>query len=910
MAYSYVVYTGNGSTTQFAITFPYIRKEHIKVYVNYVDTAYTYVNDTTVQLATAPASPLRVEVRRVTPLANVLVDYTDGSTLIAADLDTSNLQSLYNEQELDDSLKQTVSIDPATGLLSAGSQRITNVANPVNAQDAATKTYVDTADALKVAKAGDSMTGALAMGNNKITGLGTPTTNTDAATKTYVDTADALKVAKAGDTMTGALAMSTNKITGMGDPVNAQDAATKTYVDTANALKVAKAGDTMTGALAMGNNKITGLGTPTTNTDAATKAYVDANAGGAAIADGDYGDVVVSGTATVWTVDSGAITNAKINASAAIDLSKLATGALPSAITVASANIVDGTIVNADVNASAAIAATKLSVTSTNSIVRTVDSKLKDFTNAKDFGAVGDGSTDDTAAINAAINAVVALGGGNVYLPPGNYKISSTLTLPGRVSLIGAGTPGSEYQPTYASTTSLSWYGGAAAMVQVGWQGGVNIVRGGGVEKIYLDGRNLATYGLSIKDIQFAFFQELHIIRTITAGIYLTNSSSIPDPTGFSKFDSIHIALRNSGGPAQNAHGILLDGQLGAGTVTGVTLCTWYRIRIEHANGDGIRVNECGDGMSWFFLYTFSADAETGYAINCVGSSAAVISCWAVYNSLPNASVYVAQPGIAKGWYFDVIQDIDVKSSRRKLVYGPGMADVTVNNTSSGRIKGIAKINGYRTSVIGDAMYLRRVDGANNIFNTAQNQYLIGGTFGSIESAGQPGGATRIITQNSTGSALYFSAAGVAAEGYTLNYEPQMAALLSPINTGGSNYIMRVGFVDSFADTPSNGYYVQAAPGTSAYYQCIMRNSNTQTTTTTIIGLSDAFAVHWRIEANLLGIAFLCRTTGNDAWAVVASFTTGLPTAVMADVVYIRTLANEYKTLHIHDYKLAWNTEL
>jgi hypothetical protein len=57
----------------------------------------------------------------------------------------------------------------------------------------------------------------------------------------------------------------------------------------------------------------------------------------------------------------GAIVNADINNSAAIALSKLATGALPTAITVASANIVDGTIVNADVNASAAIAGTKIS---------------------------------------------------------------------------------------------------------------------------------------------------------------------------------------------------------------------------------------------------------------------------------------------------------------------------------------------------------------------------------------------------------------------------------------------------------------------------------------------------------------------------------------------------------------------
>jgi hypothetical protein len=54
------------------------------------------------------------------------------------------------------------------------------------------------------------------------------------------------------------------------------------------------------------------------------------------------------------------IVNADISASAAIALSKLATGALPTGITVASANLVDGTIVDADVSASAAIAGTKV----------------------------------------------------------------------------------------------------------------------------------------------------------------------------------------------------------------------------------------------------------------------------------------------------------------------------------------------------------------------------------------------------------------------------------------------------------------------------------------------------------------------------------------------------------------------
>jgi len=71
------------------------------------------------------------------------------------------------------------------------------------------------------------------------------------------------------------------------------------------------------------------------------------------------GDVTINSSG-VTAIGAGVIVDADVSASAAIGLSKLATGALPTAITVASANIVDATIVNADINASAAIAHSKL----------------------------------------------------------------------------------------------------------------------------------------------------------------------------------------------------------------------------------------------------------------------------------------------------------------------------------------------------------------------------------------------------------------------------------------------------------------------------------------------------------------------------------------------------------------------
>jgi hypothetical protein len=83
------------------------------------------------------------------------------------------------------------------------------------------------------------------------------------------------------------------------------------------------------------------------------------NASNAPTATALTGDVTINSSG-VTAIGSGVLVNADINASAAIALSKLATGALPTAITVASANLVDGTIVNADINASAAIAGTKI----------------------------------------------------------------------------------------------------------------------------------------------------------------------------------------------------------------------------------------------------------------------------------------------------------------------------------------------------------------------------------------------------------------------------------------------------------------------------------------------------------------------------------------------------------------------
>ncbi len=68
----------------------------------------------------------------------------------------------------------------------------------------------------------------------------------------------------------------------------------------------------------------------------------------------------------------------------------------------------------------------------TRAVERTVESKLRDVVSVKDFGAVGNGLADDTAAIQAAIDA-----GNYVFLPPGTYRITSPIIIKDNTGLIG-----------------------------------------------------------------------------------------------------------------------------------------------------------------------------------------------------------------------------------------------------------------------------------------------------------------------------------------------------------------------------------------------------------------------------------------------------------------------------------------
>jgi len=76
----------------------------------------------------------------------------------------------------------------------------------------------------------------------------------------------------------------------------------------------------------------------------------------------------------------------------------------------------------------------------TSAVARTAQSKMRDVVSVKDFGAVGDGAADDTAAIQAAMN----IGAREIRFPAGTYKITAKITWTGARDLVGDGPKSTE----------------------------------------------------------------------------------------------------------------------------------------------------------------------------------------------------------------------------------------------------------------------------------------------------------------------------------------------------------------------------------------------------------------------------------------------------------------------------------
>jgi parallel beta-helix repeat protein len=228
--------------------------------------------------------------------------------------------------------------------------------------------------------------------------------------------------------------------------------------------------------------------------------------------------------------------------------------------------------------------------TGTAELSQTVETKLRQTVSVKDFGAVGDGVTDDTAAIQAALDAVSG-SGGVVVIPPSSsfYKVTNSLYPKSNTTITGYG---AELRNTTASVFVMIWALGAPGVAN------------------YLT--NISVYGLTVdcngtfidctgSGIGGSYCDNLRVIdctvkKSPCQGIFVgrggRNSWILNNIVLDSFGDGIHIGDQNSGEVIEN-HIIknnyvkdTFDGGIG---ITGGAHLVWIEDNIiDTAGGPGI----------------------------------------------------------------------------------------------------------------------------------------------------------------------------------------------------------------------------------------------------------------------------------------------------------------------------------
>ena len=205
--------------------------------------------------------------------------------------------------------------------------------------------------------------------------------------------------------------------------------------------------------------------------------------------------------------------------------------------------------------------------------------------NIQDFGAVGDNVTDDTAAIQHAIDHAQ---GFPVFVPPRRFRITKTLSVTNTpVSLVGAGSTGMGPGPAAVTTDNVSV---------------INATLNGGTAVEFTGLHPCTVRGIQFRSaaVNKTNVAAIRIVGANSAGLPATNAGSIIENCGFVDF---HTPIQIVRGAQHN--------------ITGNRFSNWIDKAIRNETTTGVEGSPGYIDKNWFFGNETGQQtaiySETGY---------------------------------------------------------------------------------------------------------------------------------------------------------------------------------------------------------------------------------------------------------------------------------------------------------